>query len=48
MTKALAVGVMLLSLVSLPSLIEGRSWAKPLELARVVTLPGLAALLIVG
>ena len=48
MTKALAVGVMLLSLVSLPSLIEGRSWAKPLELARVLTLPGLAVLLIVG
>jgi alkylglycerol monooxygenase len=48
MTKALAVGVMLLSLVSLPSLIEGRSWAKPLELARMLTLPGLAVLLIVG
>jgi hypothetical protein len=35
-----------MSLVSLPSLIEGRSWSKPLELARLVTLPGLAVMLL--
>lgn len=46
MTKALVVGVMVLSLASLPALIEGRSWAKPLELARLVTLPGLGWMLL--
>ncbi|MFZ5446768.1 MAG: sterol desaturase family protein [Myxococcota bacterium] len=48
MVKALIVGVMVMSLLSLPALIEGRSWARPLEVARLVTLPGLAALLVFG
>jgi hypothetical protein len=48
MTKALVVGVMVLSLLTLPALIEGKSWAKPVELARLVTLPGVAVVLWLG
>ncbi len=46
--QAVTVGVLVLGLLSLPALVEGRSWARPLELARVVTLPGLVVLLALG
>ena len=37
--KAGVVALILLSLVTLPALVEGRAWAKPLEVARWVSVP---------
>lgn len=47
-TQAAIAGVVLLSLLALPSLVEGKAWAKPLEIARLVSVPGVLALLFVG
>ncbi len=47
-SKAGIVVVVLMSLVSLPSLLEGRTWAKALEGARLLALPALAVLLVVA
>lgn len=46
-SQAGVVVVVLMSLVALPSLIEGRTWAKALEGARLLALPALAVLLVV-
>ncbi|MBL8911104.1 MAG: sterol desaturase family protein [Archangium sp.] len=45
--KAVAVLVMVLSLLTLPALVEGKSWARALEGGRVLTVPFLAGLIIV-
>ena len=38
-SKAAVVAIVLMSVLSLPSLVEGRSWAKALEGARLLSLP---------
>jgi hypothetical protein len=47
-SKVASVVFILMSLVSLPSLVEGRTWAKALEGARLVALPVLAVVLFVA
>lgn len=47
-SKAMSVTVILMTLVSLPSLIEGRTWARALEGARLLALPALAVVLFVA
>ncbi|MFO0600631.1 MAG: sterol desaturase family protein [Myxococcaceae bacterium] len=44
--KAVTVLVLLLSLLTLPALVEGKSWAKALEGGRLLTLPFLAVLIV--
>jgi sterol desaturase/sphingolipid hydroxylase (fatty acid hydroxylase superfamily) len=44
-TKAACVAVIVLSLASLPGLVEGRPWARAAEAARLVMLPGVAGLI---
>ncbi len=44
-TKAVTVGVLLVSLLSLPALVEGKPWAKALEGGRLLTLPLLGGLI---
>ncbi|MEW5743538.1 MAG: sterol desaturase family protein [Myxococcota bacterium] len=43
---AACIGVILLSLASLPALVEGKRWARPVEAVRLVSVVGLAALLL--
>lgn len=45
-TQLAIAGVVFLSLASLPALAEGRPWARPLELARLLTLPLVIALVV--
>jgi hypothetical protein len=46
--RAACTCVMLLSLLTLPALIEGKSWARSLEGGRVLALPVLAVLIVLG
>jgi len=45
-TKAVCVLVMLLSLLTLPALVEGKAWARALEGGRMLTLPVMIALIV--
>ncbi len=47
-SQAAAAAVLVLSTLTLPTLLEGRPWAKWLEGARLASLPALAALLLVA
>lgn len=47
LSRASVAGLICMSIVSLPALIEGKRWAQPLEWARVLTVPAVAALLFV-
>lgn len=46
--QAVCAMVVLLSIVTLPALVEGKSWAKALEGGRLLTLPLLVAVLLLG
>lgn len=47
-TKAVCVLVIVLSLLTLPALVEGKAWARALEAGRMLTLPVLLGLIVVG
>jgi len=47
-SKGVVVALVLMSVLSLPSLVEGRSWARALEGARLLSIPlGLAFIAVV-